>query len=48
MTTTLVCTGVALWLGLNAAIAARCIYVTRPDEAEAASDRIIPLHRHRA
>ncbi len=48
MTTTLVWTGVALWLGLNAAIAARCIYVTRPARAAAPSARIIYLDRHRA
>lgn len=46
MTTTLVWTGVALWLGFNAAIAARCIYVTRPVKV-AASTRIIHLHRRR-
>lgn len=44
MTTTLVWTGVALWLGFNAAIAARCIYVTRPVKVTA-SARIIHLHR---
>ncbi len=47
MTTTLVCTGVALWIGLNAAIAARCITVT-PAKAVARSARIIHLNRHRA
>jgi len=47
MTTTLVWTGVALWLGLNAAIAARCIYVARPAMVAARSARIIYLHRRR-
>ncbi|SDI02062.1 hypothetical protein SAMN05216338_101682 [Bradyrhizobium sp. Rc2d] len=46
MTTTLVWTGVALWFGFNAAIAARSLYVARPVKAPT-SDRIIPLHRHR-
>ncbi len=48
MTTTLVWTGVALWLGLNAAIAARRIYVMRPAKAAARPDRIVSLIRHRA
>jgi hypothetical protein len=48
MTTTVVWTGVTLWLGLNAAIAVRCIYVTRPSEIEAPSARIIHLNHHRA
>ncbi|MBR0702904.1 hypothetical protein ML401_21610 [Bradyrhizobium sp. 62B] len=46
MTTTLVWTGVALWLAFNAAIAARSLYVMRPVKAEA-SARIIHLHRRR-
>ncbi|WP_448044546.1 hypothetical protein [Bradyrhizobium liaoningense] len=46
MTTTLIWTGVALWFGLNAAIAARRRYAARPVKA-ATSARIIPLHRHR-
>ncbi|WP_338306457.1 hypothetical protein [Bradyrhizobium sp. TM233] len=46
MATTLVWTGVALWLGFNAAIAARSLYVdvARPVKA-AASARIIHLRR---
>ena len=48
MTTTLVWTGVALWLGLNAAIAARCIYVSRPAKVAVSSARIIPFNRRRA
>ncbi|MCP3465272.1 MULTISPECIES: hypothetical protein [unclassified Bradyrhizobium] len=47
MTTTLVWTGVALWLGLNAALAARCIYVARPVKVASRSARIIHLDRHR-
>jgi hypothetical protein len=47
MTTTLVWTGVALWLGLNAAIAARCVYVTRPAKVAAQPARIIHLNRRR-
>jgi hypothetical protein len=39
MTMTLVWTGIALWLGLNAAIAIRCIYVSRLARAPIASDR---------
>ena len=31
MMTTFGWTGVALWLGLNAAVAAWCMYVTQPD-----------------
>jgi hypothetical protein len=48
MTTTLVWTGVALWLGLNAAVAARRIYVTRPAKVAGQPARIIHLDRHRA
>ncbi|MCP3477370.1 hypothetical protein NLM33_45245 [Bradyrhizobium sp. CCGUVB1N3] len=47
MTTTLVWTGVALWLGLNAAVAARCVYVARPVKVVARSARIIHLNRYR-
>jgi hypothetical protein len=46
MTMTLVWTGVALWLGLNAAIAARCRYVALP--AKTASARIHDNHQRRA
>jgi hypothetical protein len=46
MTMTLVWTGVALWLGFNAAIAVRCIYVALP--AKTASARIYYIHQHRA
>ncbi|WP_164937837.1 hypothetical protein [Bradyrhizobium guangxiense] len=46
MTTTLVWTGVALWLGFNAAIVARGLYAARPVKA-VASARIIHLHRRR-
>ena len=46
MTTTLVWTGVALWFGFNAAIAAHSLYVLRPVKAKA-SARIIHLHRRR-
>ena len=46
MTMTLVWTGVALWLGLNAAIAARCRYVALP--AKTASARIHYIHQRRA
>ncbi|MGY3034990.1 hypothetical protein ACVIIV_004160 [Bradyrhizobium sp. USDA 4354] len=46
MTTTLIWTGVALWFGFNAAIAARSLYVARPVMA-ASSARIIHLHRRR-
>ncbi|MCK1625689.1 hypothetical protein IVA98_21470 [Bradyrhizobium sp. 160] len=46
MTTTLVWTGVALWFGLNAAIAARSLYMARPVKA-ASSARIIHLQRRR-
>jgi hypothetical protein len=45
MTTTLVWTGVALWLSLNAAIAARRIYVSRPLRVAAHSARTIYLDR---
>jgi hypothetical protein len=48
MTTTLVWPGVALWLGLNAAIAARCIYVSRAAKVVASSARVIHLNRRRA
>jgi hypothetical protein len=46
MTMTLVWTGVALWLGLNASIAARCLHVARP--AKTTSARINYIHQHRA
>jgi hypothetical protein len=39
MTMTFVWTGVALWLGLNVAVVARRMYVTRPDKIAAASHR---------
>ena len=44
MTTTLVWTGVALWFGFNATIAARSLYLARPVKAKA-SARVIHLHR---
>jgi hypothetical protein len=47
MTTTLVWTGVALWLGLNAAIAARCLYVARPVKVASHSARVTHLNRYR-
>jgi hypothetical protein len=47
MTTTLVWTGVALWLGLNTAIAARCLYAARPVKVAAPSARIVHLNRPR-
>ena len=46
MTTTLIWTGVALWLGFNAAVAARRLYVARPVKA-AASAHIVRLHPRR-
>jgi hypothetical protein len=39
MTMTLVWTGVALWLGLNAAIALRCIFASQPVRIPVTSDR---------
>ncbi|WP_186294175.1 hypothetical protein [Bradyrhizobium guangdongense] len=48
MTTTLVWTGVALWLGLNAAIAARCLYIARPVKVASSSARVIYLSSYRA
>ncbi len=48
MTTTLVWTGVALWLGVNAAFAARRVSVTRPAKVAAQSARIIHLDGYRA
>jgi len=47
MTTTLVWTGVALWLGFNAAIAARGMILAPPMKAAGASAHIIHLDRHR-
>ena len=47
MTTTLIWTGVALWLGLNAAILARSIYVALPARNARVSARVIYLHRDR-
>jgi hypothetical protein len=44
MTTTLIWTGVALWLGFNAAIVVRSCYVAQPAKV-ADSARIIHLHR---
>ncbi|WP_199763161.1 hypothetical protein [Bradyrhizobium guangdongense] len=46
MTTTLIWTGVALWFGFDAAIAARSLYAARPVKA-ASSARIIHLRRRR-
>jgi len=48
MTATLIWTGVALWLGLNAAFSVRCVYATRPVKVVARSARIIHLGRRRA
>jgi hypothetical protein len=48
MTATLVWTGVALWLGMNAAFAACSIYATRPVKVVTRSARIIHLNRRRA
>jgi hypothetical protein len=48
MTTTLVWTGVALWLLFNAAIAARCILMARPVKVASSSARIIRFDRRRA
>jgi hypothetical protein len=39
MSMTLVWTGVALWLGLNAAIAVRCVCAPEPKRVPARSDR---------
>jgi hypothetical protein len=39
MTMTLVWTGVGLWLGLNAAIAVRCICAPRQERIRTPSDR---------
>jgi hypothetical protein len=39
MTMILVWTGVALWLGLNAAIALRCVYAPERKRVPAKSDR---------
>ena len=46
--TTLIWTGVALWLGLNAAIAARLTYVAQPARNPPTTARIIYLHERRA
>ena len=46
MTTTLVWTGVALWLAFNTVIAARGLYAARPVKAKT-SARFIPLRRRR-
>ncbi|MBI5265330.1 MAG: hypothetical protein HY852_26350 [Bradyrhizobium sp.] len=48
MTMTLIWTGIALWLGLNAAIAARCIYVALPARNDRSSARVVHLQRRRA
>jgi hypothetical protein len=48
MTTTLVWTGVALWLGFNAAIAARGIYAARSMKVAGPSARVIRLDRRRS
>jgi hypothetical protein len=45
MTTTLVWTGVALWLGVNVAFAARRISLARPAKVKTSSARIIHLDR---
>ena len=47
MTTTLVWTGVALWFGFNAAIAARCMFIARPMRVAVTSARIIHLDHYR-
>ena len=47
MTTTLVWTGVALWLGFNAAVAARCMFIARPMRVADTSTSIIYLDRYR-
>ncbi|WP_199752034.1 hypothetical protein [Bradyrhizobium sp. RP6] len=47
MTTTLIWTGVALWFGLNAAMATRRRYAAQPVKA-VTSARIISRHRHPA
>ncbi len=47
MTTTLVWTGVALWLGFNAAVAARGMFIARPMRVADTSSRIIHLDRSR-
>ncbi|QPF82677.1 hypothetical protein IC762_23395 [Bradyrhizobium genosp. L] len=46
MTTTLVWSGIALWLGLNAAFVARRFYVTRSERA--AKARVIYIQPRRA
>ncbi|MFB9268219.1 hypothetical protein ACFFWD_34730 [Bradyrhizobium erythrophlei] len=46
MTMTLVWTGVAFWLGLNAAFVARRAYVTMPRRT--AATRILYVHLRRA
>ncbi|WP_298241232.1 hypothetical protein [uncultured Bradyrhizobium sp.] len=46
MATTLIWTGVALWLGFNVAVAARSLYVAQPVKI-AAPARIIHLRRRR-
>ena len=48
MTTTMAWTGVALWLGFNAAFAVLCNYATRPAKVAAHSARVIRLDRRRA
>ena len=45
MTMTLVWTGVAFWLGLNAALAARYVYIALPDLT--ASAKVIQLPRRK-
>jgi hypothetical protein len=39
MMMTIVWTGVALWLGLNAAVAAWCVFATLADRSEDVPDR---------
>lgn len=46
MTMTLIWTGMALWLGLNAALAARLTYVALP--AKTAPARVAHLRQRRA
>ncbi len=46
--TTLVWTGVALWLGLNAAIAARRVYLARPANSTPNAADIVHMHKPRA
>ena len=47
MATTLIWTGVALWLGFNVAVAARSLYVAQLVKI-ATSARVLRLHRRRS